>query len=317
MSLLKFNEAYKPFKYAWAMNYAVTHEANHWIEAEVKLNEDVDQWKSGALTPAEKSNITQILRIFTQSDISVAQVYCDVFIPKFKNNEIRCMLISFAAREGIHIRAYSLLNDTLGLDDDEYTAFLKYKEMADKIEFMMTFDASTVSGLGLTLAKTVCNEGVLLFGSFVALLNYQRFGKMKGAGTITQFSIREESQHAEAMSKLFREYCKEHPKIVNDEFKSNIYKMFTHAYELESAAIDLTFASGEQEGLSISDLKLYIQYLVDRRLVDLGLKPIYNVKENPLEWVDWIVSNNEHTNFFEAAAMTSYSQDNLSGDWGW
>lgn len=316
MGLLKFNKTYKPFEYPWAMNYAVVHEENHWIESEIKLGEDLEQWKSGEITPEEKTNITQILRIFTQSDVAVAQMYCDVFVPKFKNNEVRAMLLSFGAREGIHQRAYSLVNDTLGLDDSEYASFLTFKEMAEKIDFMMTFDASTISGLGLALAKTICNEGVLLFGSFVSLLNYQRFGKMKGAGIITQFSIREESQHCEAMSRLFVEYCKEHPKIVTDEFKSEIYKMFQLGYELESAAIDLTFAGGDQKGLTKDELKEYIKYLVDRRLIGIGLKPIFNVSTNPLEWVDWVISNNDHANFFEVVP-TSYSVSSLTGDWGW
>ncbi|MDE4957403.1 ribonucleotide-diphosphate reductase subunit beta, partial [Francisella tularensis subsp. holarctica] len=82
--------------------------------------------------------------------------------------------------EGIHQRAYALLNDTLGLPYSEYHAFLEYKAMTDKIDFMMDSDPTTRRGLGLCLAKKVFNEGVALFASFAMLLNFQRFGKMKG-----------------------------------------------------------------------------------------------------------------------------------------
>ncbi|MDE4984453.1 ribonucleoside-diphosphate reductase, partial [Francisella tularensis subsp. holarctica] len=78
--------------------------------------------------------------------------------PLFKNNEIRNMLGSFSAREGIHNRAYALLNDTLGLPDSEYQAFLEYKSMTDQIDFMMDADPTTSRGLGLFIANTVFNE---------------------------------------------------------------------------------------------------------------------------------------------------------------
>ena len=64
------------------------------------------------------------------------------------------------------------------------------------------------------------NEGIALFASFVMLLNFQRFGKMKGMGKVVEWSIRDESIHVEGIAKLFRQFCTEYPKIVDDEFKS-------------------------------------------------------------------------------------------------
>ena len=114
--------------------------------------------------------------------------YHELLIPKFKNNEVRNMLSSFAGREAVHQRAYALLNDTLGLPDEEYHRFLEYKEMADTTSY-----TTTQTGLALALAQSVFNEGMSLFSSFVMLLNFQRFGKMKGMGTIVEWSIRDES----------------------------------------------------------------------------------------------------------------------------
>ena len=111
--LLEFSETYKPFHYPWAVEITTRHEKMHWIEDELDLSEDVADWKMGKMTPVEKEYVTNILRLFTQSDVAVGQNYYDQFIPKFKNNEIRNMLGSFAAREGIHQRAYALLNETL------------------------------------------------------------------------------------------------------------------------------------------------------------------------------------------------------------
>jgi len=312
--LEEFSQTYKPFHYPWAVEITTRHEKAHWIEDEIDLSEDVTDWKGGKITAVEKDYITNILRLFTQSDVAVGQNYFDQFIPKFKNNEVRNMLGSFAAREGIHQRAYALLNDTLGLPDSEYHAFLEYTEMVDKIDFIMKSDPSTQRGLGLALAKSVFNEGVALFASFVMLLNFQRFGKMKGMGKVVEWSIRDESMHVEGNSKLFRSFCAEHPRIVDDEFKSEIYEMSRMAVELEDKFIELAYEMGEIEGLSKEEVKQYIRYIADRRLLQLGLKTNFKVKENPLPWLEWVLNGADHTNFFENR-VTEYEVAGLTGSW--
>ena len=224
------------------------------------------------------------------------------------------MLGSFACREGIHQRAYALLNETLGLPPEEYHAFLEYTEMTDKIEFMMDSDPNTVRGLGLAVAKTVFNEGVALFASFVMLLNFQRFGKMKGMGKVVEWSIRDESMHVEGMAKVFKSYCAEHPKIVTDEFKSDIYEMARASVKLEDKFVDLAYNIGEIDGLNAADVKTYIRYITDRRLLQLGMKPNFKVKDNPLPWLEWILNGADHTNFFENR-VTEYEVAGLNGKW--
>lgn len=312
--LLEFSETYKPFHYPWAVELTTRHEKAHWIEDELDLSEDVSDWKSGKMTPTEKEYITNILRLFTQSDVAVGQNYYDQFIPKFKNNEVRNMLGSFAAREGIHQRAYALLNETLGLPDSEYHAFLEYSEMADKIEYMRKADTNTLRGLGLSLAKSVFNEGVALFASFVMLLNFQRFGKMKGMGKVVEWSIRDESMHVEGNSKLFKAFCKEHSRVVDNEFKKEIYDISRDIVDLEDKFIDLAYELGTVEGLDKSEVKEYIRYITDRRLLQLGMKPNFKVKENPLPWLEWVLNGADHTNFFENR-VTEYEVAGLSGSW--
>ena len=312
--LMEFSTTYKPFHYPWAVEITTRHEKAHWIEDEIDLSEDVTDWKGGKMLTTEKEYITNILRLFTQSDVAVGQNYYDQFIPKFKNNEVRNMLGSFAAREGIHQRAYALLNETLGLPESEYHKFLEYVEMVDKIDFMQKSDPSTQRGLALCLAKSVFNEGVALFASFVMLLNFQRFGKMKGMGKVVEWSIRDESMHVEGNSKLFRAFCAEHPRIVDNEFKSEIYEMSRVAVELEDKFVDLAYQIGDVEGLPKEEVKQYIRYITDRRLLQLGLKTNFKVKENPLPWLEWVLNGADHTNFFENR-VTEYEVAGLTGSW--
>lgn len=314
--LMKASTAYRPFLYPWAMEATEEHEKIHWGTWEAELQEDVSQWKSGSLSDVEKAHITQILRLFTQTDVQVGGNYCDLFLQRFKNNEIRNMLLSFANREGVHQRAYALLNDTLGLAESEYWAFLEYEEMVSKIEFMQDNDVSTLHGLGKALAQSVCNEGMSLFSAFVMLLNYQRFGKMKGMCTIVEWSIRDETMHVTNMARLFRTFCDEHPRVVNDAFKRDIYLMYQQAVDLEDKVIDLAYQMGEPQGLTSEEMKAYIRYIADRRLLQIGLKPHYGVKDNPLPWLDWIVSGDTMSNFFEKR-VTDYSASGMAGSWAW
>ena len=224
------------------------------------------------------------------------------------------MLGSFAAREGVHQRAYALLNETLGLPDSEYHAFMDYTEMTDKLDYMTGNDTSTIRGLALSMAKSVFNEGVALFASFVMLLNFQRFGKMKGMGVVVEWSIRDETLHVEGNAKLFKSLCAEHPRIVDDEFKAEIYEMSRQIVKLEDKFIELAYKMGEMEGLASEDVKKYIRYITDRRLIQLGLRPNFKVKDNPLVWLEWILNGADHTNFFEAR-VTEYEVAGLTGSW--
>lgn len=315
--LLETSKTYKPFNYPWAVDLTKKHEEIHWVEDEAELSEDVQDWRT-KLTDSEKEFVTHVLRLFTQSDVQVGENYFELLIPKFKNNEIRNMLSSFATREGVHQRAYALLNDTLGLPDEEFHSFLEYKEMADKIEFMSQGNPNTHTGLALALAQSVFNEGMSLFASFVMLLNFQRFGKMKGMGTIVEWSIRDETMHVQGNAKLFRTFCEEHGRVVNDELKSKIYNMAKQAVNLEDKFIDLAYSSGvEIEGLSKDEVKKYIRHIADRRLLQLGMKTRFGVKDNPLPWLDWVLNGASHDNFFEKR-VTEYSVNGMEGDdWGW
>ena len=315
MSLVETSAVYKPFKYPQLVERAVQHDKVHWGEWEANLQDDLRQWKSGDITTQEKHHITQILRLFTQSDVVVGGSYVDYFLPTFKNNEARMMLLSFGQREVIHQRSYALLNDTLGLDESEYSAFLAVPEMTDKLEFMIDMDPSSADGIAMSLARTVANEGLSLFSAFVMLLNYSRFGKMKGMCEIVEWSIRDETQHFEGMAELFRIYLQENPHVVTDTFKKNVYELFRAAVSLEDRVIDLAFEQGNPEGLTPDEVKEYIRYIADRRLVTLGLKPNFEVAKNPLPWVEHLLGDSMK-NFFEGV-VTDYSADGLTGDWGW
>jgi ribonucleoside-diphosphate reductase beta chain len=198
-----------------------------------------------------------------------------------------------------------------------YNQFLQYEAMKQKHEYLMNGSNSLVntSSVARNIAMfSAFTEGMQLFSSFIMLLNFPRHGVMKGMGQIVTWSIVDETMHAESMIKLFRTYVEENKEIWNDELKGEIYTLATRMVELEDQFIDLAFEMGAMKDLTSDDVKKYIRYIADRRLISLGMKGIFKVKKNPLPWVEEMINAPTHTNFFENKA-TDYAKGALSGDW--
>ena len=313
MSLLNTRDYYKPFDQPWMFDYYVQQNQMHWFPEDVPLHNDVKDWQE--LNDSEKNLLTQIFRLFTQSDVDVGSGYIDKYMRIFKKPEARMMMASFANMESIHQHAYSLLLDTVGMPEVEYKAFAEYEAMADKHEYINKIKVTAKDKESIAKALAVYSgftEGLQLFSSFAILLNFPRFGKMKGMGQIITYSIRDESLHVEAMTKLFREFIKENIDLWTDDLKKEIYQACRDMVKLEDQFLNLVFKQGDIEGLTQDDMNKYIRYIADRRLLQLGLKPNYKVSKNPLTWLDDVLGV-EHQNFFEGRA-TSYMKAGLRGN---
>ena len=305
---------FKPFNYPWAYDAWLKHEQSHWLHTEVPMIEDVKDWKN-RLTESEKKFLTNIFRFFTQGDVDVAGGYVKNYLPYFPQPEVRMMLSGFAAREALHVAAYSHLIETLGMPESTYNEFLQYEEMRAKHDYFLSIAGQDQQTIAQQIAAfSAFTEGMQLFSSFIMLLNFPRHGKMKGMGQIVTWSIVDETMHAESMIKLFRTFVEENREIWNDDLKGQIYTIATKMVELEDKFIDLAFSMGDMPDLSADDVKRYIRYITDRRLISLGLKGTMKVKKNPLPWVEEMINAPTHTNFFENRA-TDYAKGAMTGTW--
>lgn len=314
MSLLDSDPIYKPFHYPWAYDAWLTQQRIHWLPEEVPLADDVKDWRHN-LSESERNLLTQIFRFFTQADVEVNNCYMQHYSRVFKPTEVLMMLASFSNTETIHISAYSHLLDTLGMPETEYQAFLKYKEMKDKYDFMQQWGVETNEDIAKTLAVFgAFTEGLQLFASFAMLLNFPRFNKMKGMGQIISWSVRDESLHTNSIIQLFQTFRSENPHIWTEDLQRDLYRACSTIVDHEDAFIDLAFGMGGVEGLEAEEVKQYIRYIADRRLMQLSLQPIFHVEANPLPWLDDMLNGVEHTNFFENRA-TEYSRASTQGTW--
>jgi ribonucleoside-diphosphate reductase beta chain len=311
--LLTPSRSYKPFRYPWAYEFWRRQQQIHWLPEEVPLGEDVKDWAS-KLTDQERNLLTQIFRFFTQGDVEVNDNYMERYGRVFKPTEIKMMMSAFSNMETVHIAAYALLLETIGMPETEFAAFLEYEAMKAKHDYMGRFGVENEADILRTVAMFgAFTEGLQLFASFAMLMNFPRFNKMKGMGQIVSWSVRDESLHCEGMIKLFHAFAKE-TGALTQSIKDDIVACCEHVVSLEDRFIELAFEMGPVQGMTQADIKQYIRYIADWRLGQLGLPKIYGVVEHPIPWLTAILNGVEHANFFEARA-TEYSKAATKGDW--
>jgi ribonucleoside-diphosphate reductase beta chain len=105
----------------------------------------------------------------------------------------------------------------------------------------------------------------------------------------------------------------ENPRLWTPTLHDRIYEACRAMVDLEDAFIDSAFTLGHIPGLTATEVKQYVRYTADRKLIDLRLDKMYHTK-NPLLWLETMVNAKEHTNFFENRA-TEYAKGAVLADW--
>jgi ribonucleoside-diphosphate reductase beta chain len=319
-SIIEPRLIYKPFEYQEAADFWLKQQQAHWLHTEVPMMSDLTDWNSN-LNETEKNIIGSILKGFAQTETVVNDYWSGLVTKWFRKPEIIMMATTFGAFETIHAEAYSLLNETLGLDN--FDEFLEDEATMAKIQNLMdardSFQDETnwhevAKSLAIFSAFT---EGVNLFSSFAVLLSFKMRNKLKGVGQIVEWSIRDESLHSEAGCWLFRTLIKENPKLKTKELEAAINEAALLSLKLELDFINKVYELGDLEGCSKYDLEHFIKNRVNTKLGDLGYKSIIsNVDLTAVErmkWFDHLSAGKQHTDFF-ANRVTNYSKGHLTWD---
>lgn len=319
MSVFEENRSYRPFKYPKLVEMAKTHSIDmHWHEGQVDLTDDLRQYnsKDGLKTKnvsheVNKHIIDSILCLFTELDKTVAGGYTKL-LPHINNNEVRNWFLTAGSREVIHQRAYALAAETFGFEEDDWVAFTEYTEMQDKLDIMTSGEIYHEYDVAVELAKLLLGEGIGLFAAFATLLNYKRCGILVGVNDINQWSLLDENEHVLGNIIVLNEIRKGLSDEDNLELDESIKLMVKSFVDAEHAFIDLVFEMGEPEDLTKEDLKGYINYLGELRLYQLGLSGEWTIRENPIPWIEFMLSGKNHDNFFEKK-VTDYTHAGLQG----
>ena len=281
---------------------------------------DLNDWNSN-LTETEKNIIGSILKGFAQTETVVNDYWSGLVTKWFRKPEVIMMATTFGAFETIHAEAYSLLNETLGLEN--FAEFMEDEATMAKIENLTTIRDSFNGEKDLhEIAKSLAifsafTEGVNLFSSFAVLLSFKMRNKLKGVGQIVEWSIRDESLHSEAGCWLFRTLIKENPELKTPELEAAINEAALLSLQLELDFIRKCYELGDLEGCSQYDLENFIKNRINTKLGDLGYPGIISdidvTAVERMKWFDALSAGKQHTDFF-ANRVTNYSKGNMNWD---
>lgn len=310
MGIMDKRVVYKPFEYTQAHDYMKRQQQAHWLPEEVPLASDLTDFKT-KLTEPEKHLIGNILKSFAQTETIIEDYWSSKVCKWFPKPEIRAMGVTLGSFESIHAEAYSLLNESLGLDDFE--AFLEDETAMAKIEYLTEYEGDNLENIASSLAVfSAFTEGVNLFSSFAVLMSFQLRDLMKGVGQIVEFSVRDESLHSHAGCWLFNELCKEN-KGLREKIQPEIAMAADTVYKLEKDFIDKAFEMGPIEGITKDELVNFIRNRINNKLIELGYDDnilgfsIDKELLSKMEWFDKLTGGKSHTDFF-ASRVTDYSK---------
>lgn len=305
-------------KYPWATSLWDTMEGNTWFPKEVQMTQDAKDYK--LLLPTEKRMYDLVLSQLIFMDSLQMNNIMDNINPYITSPECNAILSRQAYEEANHSKSYAVMVESISDNTDEIynmwktDAVLTEKNIliADmfKREFPDHFNED--QKLVLSFVGNQILEGIYFYAGFAAMYALGKSGKMLGSTQMIKFIQRDEVTHLLMFKNFFNTSRKERPELFTPELEAHVRLMFREAVTLESGWGSYVTKS-KILGLTDSIILQYIQYLADKRLVEIGYSPEYNVT-HPIPWVDGYSSFNEQrTNFFEGNVL-NYSKGSIDFD---
>lgn len=276
-----------------------------WFPDEVKIEKDIQDVLVN-MTEAERHGVITTLRLFTLYELFAGKDYWTGYAMKrFPRPEIQRMCAVFGAFElGVHQPFYSRLNELLNLNTDEfYLSYVDDPILKARMDFVENMIASKDDLLSTAVFSLV--EGVVLYSSFAFLKHFQSNGKNKLLNVVRgiNFSAIDENLHAEGGAWLFKTALEERISQLSGEellmLQNKVYQAGEQILEHEKHVISLIFERGKIDGITDTQLLRFSESRLDLCYKNLGLKPKYHVKYNPIgDWFYNGLNNYQMVDFF-------------------
>lgn len=317
-----------PFKYFWAWEKYLAACANHWMPNEIAMNADIALWKNpNGLTEEERLIIKRNLGFFSTADSLVANNLVLAVYRLITNPECRQYLLRQAFEEALHTHAYQYIIESLGLDEGEvFNMYNEVPSVAAKASWALPFtqslsDPTFQTGTPETdqrllrdlIAFYVIFEGIFFYVGFTQILSMGRRNIMVGTSEQFQYILRDESMHMNFGIDVINQIKIENPHLWTPAFKEEIIKLVKEGVELEYAYARDTMPNGIL-GMNASMFEEYLQFIANRRLVQIGLPEQYPGAENPFPWMSEMMDLKKEKNFFETRVIEYQAGGTLS--WG-
>ena len=306
-----------PFKYDWAWQKYLDGCANHWMPQEVNMNADIALWKNpNGLTDDERLIVKRNLGFFSTADSLVANNLVLAIYRLITNPECRQYILRQAFEEAIHTHAYQYCIESLAMDESEiFNMYHEIPSVAKKASWGLkytqslsdpNFNTGTIETdqelLKNLIAFYCCLEGIFFYCGFTQILSMGRRNKMTGTSEQFQYILRDESMHVNFGIDMINQIKLENPQIWNDEMREQATQMILQATQLEIEYARDTMPRGVL-GMNAAMMEEYLQFIANRRLVQIGLPEQFTGVSNPFPWMSEIMDLRKEKNFFETRVI--------------
>jgi ribonucleoside-diphosphate reductase beta chain len=306
-----FDLTLRPMKYPVFYEMFKTAIKNTWTVEEVDFSMDVTDLRS-KMKPAEQHLIKRLVAFFATGDSIVGNNLVLNLYKHINSPEARMYLSRQLYEEALHVQFYLTLLDTYITDPAERAAAFSAVENIPSIQKKAQFcfkwidsindmqevrtDAQMRSFLLNLVCFAACIEGLFFFAAFAYVYYLRSRGLLQGLASGTSWVFRDESAHIEFALEVIATTRRERPELFDDAFGQQVTEMIREAVECEMTFAEDTLSLGVS-GLSITQMREYLQYVADRRLESLWLPAVYGSR-NPFAFME-LQDVQELTNFFE------------------
>jgi len=317
-----------PFKYDWAWQKYLDGCANHWMPQEVNMNADISLWKNpNGLTDDERLIVKRNLGFFSTADSLVANNLVLAIYRLVTNPECRQYILRQAFEEAIHTHAYQYCIESLGMDEGEIFNMyheipsvakkaswgLKYTQALSDPQFNTGTPEKDQDLLKNLIAFYCCLEGIFFYCGFTQILSMGRRNKMTGTSEQFQYILRDESMHLNFGIDMINQIKLENPQLWTDQMKEEATQMILQATQLEIEYARDTMPRGVL-GMNAAMMEEYLQFIANRRLVQIGLPEQFQGVSNPFPWMSEIMDLRKEKNFFETRVIEYQTGGALTWD---
>ncbi|GIJ79959.1 ribonucleoside-diphosphate reductase subunit beta [Micromonospora phaseoli] len=283
---------------------------NTWTVEEVDLHSDLADLSR--LSPAERHLVGRLVAFFATGDTIVANNLVLNLYQHVNSPEGRLYLSRQLFEEAVHVQFYLNLLDTYVPDEQErYEAFAAVENIPSirrKAEFCFRWIDSIYELRELRtradrrafllnlICFAACIEGLFFYGAFAYVYFLRSRGLLHGLASGTNWVFRDESMHMAFAFDVVDTVRREEPDLFDDEVAGQVRDMLAEAVECEVQFAEDLLEQGVS-GLSLTDMREYLQHVADRRLAQLDIAPLYGSK-NPFAFME-LQDVQELSNFFE------------------
>ena len=317
-----------PFKYDWAWQKYLDGCANHWMPQEINMTPDVALWKDkNGLSEDERKIVMRSLGFFSTADSLVANNLVLSIYKHITNPECRQYILRQSFEEAIHTHAYQYVIQSLGMDEAElFNMYREVPSVARKASWALdftkeldnpNFKTGDIEGdkklLRNLIAFYCVLEGIFFYCGFTQILSMGRRNKMTGTSEQFQYILRDESMHLNFGIDMINQIKLENPHLWDEEMQDQAAGMILQGMELEIEYARDTMPRGVL-GMNASMMEEYLNYIANRRLVQLGLPEEFPNTENPFPWMSEIMDLRKEKNFFETRVIEYQTGGALNWD---